>query len=275
MVAAHPDDDVLGAAGLMREVPRRVRVVYVTDGSPRDASWARQAGFESREAYALARRGEALAALAVVGVAAEQAEFLGLVDQEVVEQLVPLTQRFLGWFERERPELVLTHPYEGGHPDHDATAFAVHAACRGLPGPRPVLAEFTSYHEHAGSARVHAFLDPPGRGGAATDHAATDHAATDHAATDHAPIALELSPEAQGEKARALACHRTQARVLADFGFRTEVERFRVAPSYDFARPAHERLLYEQFLPMMSGRRWLAHSQAALAALRLEAGAND
>ena len=27
-----------------------------------------------------------------------------------------------------RPDVVLTHAYEGGHSDHDATAFAVHLA---------------------------------------------------------------------------------------------------------------------------------------------------
>ena len=35
VIAAHPDDDVIGAGALMARVPR-VRVLYVTDGAPRD-----------------------------------------------------------------------------------------------------------------------------------------------------------------------------------------------------------------------------------------------
>ena len=63
IVAAHPDDDVIGAGALMARIPR-VRVVYATDGAPRDGRDARAHGFADVAAYAAARQREARAALA-------------------------------------------------------------------------------------------------------------------------------------------------------------------------------------------------------------------
>ena len=37
IVAAHPDDDVLGAGGLLTQTSKAA-VVYVTDGAPRDGA---------------------------------------------------------------------------------------------------------------------------------------------------------------------------------------------------------------------------------------------
>ena len=45
----------------------------------------------------------------------------------------------------EEAEQVITHPYEGGHPDHDACAFAARAAVRHSAN-KAKLMEFTSYH---------------------------------------------------------------------------------------------------------------------------------
>jgi len=58
---------------------------------------------------------------------------------------------------------VVTHPYEGGHPDHDAAAFVTCMRC-GSRGKRetPLLAmEMTSYHGVGGKLTVGAFLGEP------------------------------------------------------------------------------------------------------------------
>src|ERR1043166_7357421 len=57
VVAAHPDDESVGAGGRLNRL-RGALFVYLTDGSPRDTSDARRAGYDSREAYAAARREE-------------------------------------------------------------------------------------------------------------------------------------------------------------------------------------------------------------------------
>ncbi len=90
-----------------------------------------------------------LAALALAEVGAEQLISFGVPDQETSLPLTGLTVRLAGALASLRCEAVLTHPYEGGHPDHDGVAFAVHAACRLLTrrgGRPPAILEFTSYY---------------------------------------------------------------------------------------------------------------------------------
>ena len=121
--------------------------------------------------------------------------------------------------------VVLTHPYEGGHPDHDAAAFiAAHCGC-------PVL-EFASYHAGLGSGmRTGAFLPGP------------------------EPVRVGLTVAEQARKRAMLGAFATQAGTLAPFG--TEYELFREAPGYDFSRAPHDGLLhYEQYDWGMTGARW-------------------
>ena len=62
--------------------------------------------------------------------------------------------RLASLFERHGTRAVLTHPYEGGHPDHDSVAFCVRAAvrllARGGGGDAPEVAEMAFYHRRAG-----------------------------------------------------------------------------------------------------------------------------
>src|SRR6185503_10469386 len=81
LVVAHPDDDVLGAGALLARLPG-ARIVYVTDGAPRDGHDARAYGFATAADYAAARRCEALAALAIADVPPHQTVWLDVADQE-------------------------------------------------------------------------------------------------------------------------------------------------------------------------------------------------
>src|SRR2546423_9150234 len=67
VVAAHPDDEVIGAGARLAATPGAV-VVHVTDGAPRDLADAQALGFASRDDYAAARRREGEAALGLAGV---------------------------------------------------------------------------------------------------------------------------------------------------------------------------------------------------------------
>ena len=73
---------------------------------------------------------------------------LRVADQGASERMSEIAARLVDLFARHGASVVITHAYEGGHPDHDATAFAVHAAARRCPELR--IIEMTSYHAGPG-----------------------------------------------------------------------------------------------------------------------------
>lgn len=251
LVLAHADDEVAGAGGRLARLPVAT-IIHVTDGAPRDMRDATVAGVATREDYARVRRAERAAALALAGIAPARVRDLGITDQEASLSLASLAGRVADLLSALRPEVVVTHPYEGGHPDHDATAFAVHAARRLLCRrgvPPPAIIEQTSYHNRDGTIAVFEFLPN---------------------AHDAAVRTVELSAEECALKRRMLDCYATQRRVLEAFPVR--LERFRVAPRYDFTRAPHAGTLwYERFDWGMTGARWRELAAAALVALELGA----
>ena len=236
-IVAHPDDEVISAGAFLRRVAQRggtVDLVHVTDGAPRDGRDARQHGFSTREAYAEARRAELQHALETLELRPRQQIAFDIVDQEASLALKALADRVASTCSSLRPDVILTHPFEGGHPDHDATACAVHAALASTAlDPVPLLVEFTSYHRGPSGMRVGAFLAGTGSDG----------------------DTLLLTDAERTLKHRALECFASQAEIVA--WFPTDAERFRPAPRYDFLRPPYDgRPLYEDFDWNMDGERW-------------------
>lgn len=235
IVAAHPDDETIGMGGQLTGL-RNPILVHVTDGAPRSAP--------DPAAYARARREELLDAVRLAGISPRRTREIGLADQEAALHLAELTRSLAELFSALQPEAVFTHPYEGGHPDHDATAFAVHAACRLAPTPPPVY-EFTSYHSRDGRMETGCFLrgDPPA-------------------------VEILLSPEMRRLKQRMFDCFVSQQEMLRNFP--VAAERFRRSPEYDFTAPPHPgTLFYENFQWGMTGRRFRAMAGEALEALAL------
>lgn len=243
LVAAHPDDETIGAGGLLGFM-RNVLIVHVTDGAPRNFSDGRAAGYGLREDYAAARRQELRNALELAGIGEDRTHTLGFIDQEASFGMPEVARRLTAFFEEWRPRAVLTHPYEGGHPDHDATAFAVHAACALVPAP-PAIYEFTSYHVYDSQMEVGLFL----RG-------------------EEAGEAVVLTDELRKRKALMLESFATQREMLRHFP--VDVERFRAAPAYDFTQSPHPgTLFYEQFDWGITGRQWRRLATEAAQILRI------
>lgn len=222
VIAAHPDDDVIGASWVLRRHPE-VHVLYLTDGAPKNPRlWSTKAP-RTRADYARQRRGEARRALALAQVANERIHDLGFVDQELCHELERLTATLASVVRALAPRVVLVQPYEGGHPDHDAAAFAAQAALRLLGGRAPVLLEMTSYHLRDGALRTGEFLAPRGF-----------------------VVERTLSASDRDSKARMFDCHRSQRDVLSAFAL--EGELYRRAPRYDFGAPPHAPPLHYESL---------------------------
>jgi N-acetylglucosamine malate deacetylase 2 len=247
VVVAHPDDEAIGAGGLLADLPN-VTVAHVTDGAPRDERYAQSKGFQTREEYARARRREVVNALAHLGITPDRCRGLGYVDGEASLQMLELVFDVADLIDEVRPEIVLTHPYEGGHSDHDATAFAVHLACgllRRDKAPAPVVLELTSYHNYSGARRVFDFLPFLGS----------------------EQRTILLSDQEKSVKERVYSEYISQHEVLKRFPIK--IERFRTAPRYLFTEAPHEGVLdYERFCTMITGAEWRKNAGKALETLR-------
>jgi LmbE family N-acetylglucosaminyl deacetylase len=220
VVLAHPDDETIGCGALLARL-QDVCIVHVTDGAPRNGADAARHGFDSPAEYAAARREELQAAAALAGIGADKLICFDVADQSVVHNLAEVARRLLPVLEG--AEIVLTHAYEGGHPDHDATAFSVHAAARLLGPDAPAIIEMPLYRATPdGSWLRQEFAAGP------------------------APTVLRLTEEEWARKEAMLAAHGTQAGTLAPFGAADEA--FRPAPPWDFSKPPNEaRVLYESY----------------------------
>ncbi len=250
LVAAHPDDEVIGAGAQLPRWAKCIYLIHITDGAPANMRDAEEAGIGERARYARTRSLELNSAMALAGISRERLHPFGFFDQEASLHLGRAARLLARTFERLQPTVVLTHPYEGGHPDHDATAFVVHAACalrRRQQRDAPVILEMTSYFNSTGIMRTGEFLPCPGS----------------------SPTTLPLDPQQRSRKRALFDCFVTQQKVLQYFPI--EAERFRLAPAYDFTCPPHPgRLYYELFDWGMTPDRWRHLATSAIEALGVE-----
>jgi N-acetylglucosamine malate deacetylase 2 len=242
IVAPHPDDEVLGAGIWMhRHRGERRHVLHLTDGSPRDMENAAALGFSSAASYGLARRAELMSALQMIGVRPGDCTQLACPDKEAYLNLAHIVTQIELLVEQLRPERILSPAYEGGHPDHDAAAFAVAMVRQRIGGFEHW--EFPLYHAGEQAEMI------TGRfiGSASTG--------------DEEVIAFSSSE--RNLKSRMLNCFETQREILSCFSC-TE-ERFRRAPAYDFTKPPHPGvLLYESWNWGISGTSWRQHAAKEL-----------
>ena len=230
IVVAHPDDETVGLGGTL-PLLEAATILQLTDGAPDwPAAWTR-AGCPDRAAYRALRGAEREAAWTAAGwtvpVVACDAP-----DQQAHLRLSALLAPLEVMLAT--VEVVWTHPYEGGHPDHDTAAWLVQTACDRLGARAPGRLEFASYHSN-GLKRI----------------------AGDFWPCDWAAVRVAIPEERLAQKQRALAAYVSQASVLR--WFTPAMERYRIAPRYDFTHPPPPPAVwYERLGWPTTGAQWRA-----------------
>jgi N-acetylglucosamine malate deacetylase 2 len=246
IVAAHPDDETIGIGAQLCRLEDAL-LVHLTDGAPRDGEDMARFGFENPQDYAAARRAELVNALEAGGASAVQTLSFDIPDKEACRNMAGLARRLAQLLSSEKPAAIFTHSYEGGHPDHDAAVFAVHAACHMIPAETaPAVIEMPLYHRRGGTVVRGEFVDA-------------------HTGI----VVMPLESEDACRKQRMIDCFATQRWLLTDFPL--DCERLRIASAYDFRKPPHRGVLhYETFGWDITGAQWRQQAAAALVELGLD-----
>ena len=184
VLAAHPDDDVIAAGGLIQRVVAArgdIHVVFVTDGE--NNPWPQrfierkffiEAGDRTR--WGAMRRREAICSLARLGIGERCATFLGFPDQGIAKLArrgdMRLRDALRAIVEEFKPTLLLTPSSFDRHPDHRAISYFAHRAA-----PEATIATYVVH----GSAPA-----------------------------DRVAFRVELSDDEQRRKREAIECHVSQ-----------------------------------------------------------------
>jgi LmbE family N-acetylglucosaminyl deacetylase len=215
VLAPHPDDESLGAGGLLARAAScgaPARVIFVTDGD--NAPWTQRIGERrwrihagDRRRFGARRQREAIAAVELLGLTPADAVFLHHPDQGITTELLRgderLVHELVGELEEWRATLLVAPSPFDLHPDHSALAVFARLALRASTGrPRPRVLEYLVH----GSPRWAPDL-----------------------------VSLRLTTEERQRKRDAIACHVSQLVVhrRAYLGMARELERFAVSPSAD------------------------------------------
>jgi len=154
VVAPHPDDESLGAGGLLQRAVAahsKIRVVFLTNGE--NNAWAQgfiehrfYIGASDKARWGARRQKEALHALDTLGVPAKAALFLGFPDCGTTLLLMRNSQAFrtavdssiVAW----RPTILVLPSPDDLHPDHSTAWVITHLEYRGLNVPLPLELDY-------------------------------------------------------------------------------------------------------------------------------------
>ncbi|MGH9476026.1 MAG: PIG-L deacetylase family protein [Terriglobales bacterium] len=205
VIAAHADDEAVGALGWAWAWEGEIAVAFLTDGAP--ARRWRPAGCKGRAGYRAQRKCEALAVWQGFAPRA-RLYFAPFADQTLSFRLEEAAAWLAAMTAKVRPQTVLTPAYEGGHPDHDAANLLT---AGWAAQARVEVWEYALYTAQAGGVVPQNFPDEP-------------------------QWRRRLCGGAAAAKQRALAGYTSQAETLRLFA--PEAEAVRPLPQHDYRHPA-------------------------------------
>ena len=207
VLVAHPDDESVGCGMLLQGI-KAAGILLCTDGGPAIARPWYMRVLHSRTRYSGKRLAEFRSASHIAGVR-YTCEMKGIQDQLLYKSLERAAGFLADYIVQYRPDAILSHAFEGGHPDHDCCAFLAHWAGRKFSLP---VWEMPLYYRPAPSSPLvyQRFLCCYGN-----------------------EVELFAEPDKLLRKTMMLSEHRSQAGVISRFDKTREV--FRPQPAYDFS----------------------------------------
>lgn len=241
IVSAHPDDETIGAGSIFNKI-ENISFLHTTNGAPGNEVFKTAAGLTSSAEYSKQRFNEFYQVLKLAKCAPNHHIKFGFKDQQTSFQLSLLTMRMIESLKSVKPDFIFVHPFEGGHPDHDAAAFAVHNAVSILKmeGHPIEIIEYTSYFNHNGLMQTGEFLS---------------------AAT---PVfKIDLNEKQKVLKQRMYECFASQTEIFKYFPISSE--KYRQAPVYDFTTPPSQgKMYYDLFNWGIDSHTWFRNSRIAM-----------
>jgi LmbE family N-acetylglucosaminyl deacetylase len=243
IVAPHPDDESLGAGGLLQRLFAQkipVRILFATNGE--NNVWAQRywdkrwrIGSRERSAWGKRRRNEALSAISALGGKRACAKFMNLPDQGLTKILMEsdpeLSVLIAEEIEEWEPTMAIIPTTRDAHPDHSALGVAFSLALDSVGHSFMRVWEYLVHHPEVPLAQE--------------------------------PVKLLLSPEEVERKRQAILCHGTQValshRRFTSFAKTAET----YFPHYSIGTKMRET-------PLAA-----AHMREGVLSLRFEAGKRD
>jgi len=215
---AHPDDEI-GISAWMRLLAR--------NGNPVRVIWGHSTPV---------REAESRAAMASLGIT--DMEFLGFPDGDLCDRMPELQPAFCDRIANFAPDRIVTHAFEQGHLDHDATHAMVRRAFEGT------VLEYPMYHPYGvGLLTVNRFSDPAGAERRELDE-------------NEQRIKLAISHSYPSQAiGRTLALY-DAFRKLRGWDSLTSREWMRLATVRDFTQPNHASPLADRIRRTREWRRW-------------------
>lgn len=134
VIAAHPDDEILGLGATLhrhRKDGDKIMVTYVTNGTAGEgASWKTKVN--DSKIIAEVRFNEGLKGLKLLDILERNILCLGYPDAGTHRYLKNIARDLNKLIKKTKPKRIYVHCIEGGHSDHDITSFVVKSVCKKL-----------------------------------------------------------------------------------------------------------------------------------------------